>query len=391
MGKEDTLYDKEGKAVECIIKKVPVIVEEKIIGAYVIYNDISQQKKREEDILYLNYHDNLTGLYNRVYLEAEIASLEVNKESPICILMLDLNGLKLINDSYGHRIGDKLLIRTADVLKNIFRKKDIIARWGGDEFVILLTKTEETKIESLIKRIKNLDQKVVIENGNQIPLSLAVGWAFKDDDTTDVYDLLPEAENMMYKNKLLEDKSMKSHLVESLLSTLKQKSQETTEHAKRMSSLAIKLGKRIGLPKSELNRLSLIAVLHDIGKTIIPEKILNKDGQLTAEEWQIIKEHPATGYRICSEVEEFSHVANEILTHHEHWNGEGYPQGLKGKEIPVLSRIISIVDAYDVMTNDRTYRKAVSKKEAIKELKKFAGKQFDPELVKEFVHISEQI
>ncbi len=389
MGKEDTLYDKEGNAVECIIKKVPVIVDRKVIGAYVIYDDISLRKKREKDILYIGYHDGLTGLNNRVFLEAEIASLEANRVFPICILMLDLNGLKLINDSYGHRIGDKLLIRTAEVLKNIFREEDIIVRWGGDEFVILLTDTSDTIIESLIKRIKNINQNVEVENGNQIPLSLAVGWSVKKDESTEIDDLLQEAENMMYKDKLLENKSMKSHLVETLLSTLKQKSQETTEHAKRMSSLAIKLGESIGLPETELSRLSLIAVLHDIGKTVIPEKILNKVGQLTEEEWEIIKEHPATGYRICSEVDEFSHVANEVLAHHEYWNGKGYPQGLKGKEIPILSRIITIVDAYDVMTNDRTYSKAISKKDAIEELKRCAGTQFDPLLVKEFAIISE--
>jgi HD-GYP domain-containing protein (c-di-GMP phosphodiesterase class II) len=140
----------------------------------------------------------------------------------------------------------------------------------------------------------------------------------------------------------------------------------------------------VGLPNSELDRLSLLAMLHDIGKTIIPEEILNKPMQLTEEEWEKIKKHPGTGYRICSEVEEFSHIAQEILAHHERWDGKGYPKGLEKDEIPLLSRIITIVDAYDVITNSRVYSPSNPKLKALKEINKCAGDQFDPELVKIF-------
>jgi HD-GYP domain-containing protein (c-di-GMP phosphodiesterase class II) len=154
-----------------------------------------------------------------------------------------------------------------------------------------------------------------------------------------------------------------------------------------MKKLAINLGEKINLKSSELERVSLLAVLHDIGKTTIPEEILNKPGELNIEEWEKIKGHPATGFRICSEVEEFSHIAQEILSHHERWDGTGYPQKLKGTNIPLLSRIISIVDAYDVMISERVYSKKKSKNESINELKNNAGSQFDPNLVDKFIQI----
>jgi len=382
---EGTRYDKEGKAIECLIKGIPVKVDNALVGAYVIYNDITERKKREEKMEYLSYKDQLTNLYNRTFLEAEIKRLDVKRQLPISMIMLDLNGLKIINDTYGHKAGDKLLKKTAEVLKDIFRDEDIIARWGGDEFVILLNRTAEKVTMKLINRIKNIKKGVELSENISIPLSIAVGYAVKKDESIRVSTLFRKAEDRMYKDKLLERKSKKSHLIESLLATLKENSSETEKHAKRMEKVAHKLGKKIGLGKFELNRLSLLARLHDIGKVGIALEILNKPDKLSDTEWEEIKKHPGIGYRICSGVEEFSHVAEEILAHHEFWNGEGYPENLKKDEIPLLSRIISIVDAYDVMTHDRPYSKAISKQEALKEIKRCAGSQFDPKLAEEFV------
>lgn len=385
--KEGTRYDKNGNPVECIIEGIPVKVDQELIGAYAIYKDITERKKREEKIEYIGYHDNLTGLYNRSFLETEVERLDVKRQLPISMIMVDLNGLKLINDSYGHNTGDKLLIKTADILEEIFRDEDIIARWGGDEFVIFLNQTEEKITQSLVKRIKDYDVMVKSEQGDRLPLSLAVGYAVKRDHSMDVQTLFKKAEDMMYKDKLLEDKSVKVHIVESLLKTLKQKSQETNQHIERVRELAIKLGEKIGLPTADLDRLALLALLHDIGKTVISEEILNKPDDLTEEEWEEIKQHPSIGYRICLEVEEFSHIANEILSHHEHWDGQGYPKGLKGDKIPILARIISIVDAYDIMTHHRSYSSAHTKEEALEEIQKNKDAQFDPFLTKEFIDI----
>lgn len=353
-------------------------------GIFILSNDITERKQREKRVEFMSLHDNLTQLYNRTYFEAEIERLNTKRQLPITMIMIDLNGLKIINDTYGHKIGDKFLVKSAQLLEDIFRQEDIIARWGGDEFVILLTQTNQKTAERLTQRIKKAEEKVNVTEEETMPLSLAVGYAVKEESSTDIYSLFTKAEDMMYKDKLLEEKSIKSHIVKTILATLQEKSQETKEHAERMEKLAVGLGEMVGLPNSELDRLSLLAMLHDIGKTIIPEEILNKPMQLTEEEWEKIKKHPGTGYRICSEVEEFSHIAQEILAHHERWDGKGYPKGLEKDEIPLLSRIITIVDAYDVITNSRVYSPSNPKLKALKEINKCAGDQFDPELVKIF-------
>ncbi len=353
-------------------------------GIFILSNDITERKQREQRVEFMSLHDNLTQLYNRTYFEAEIERLNTKRQLPITMIMIDLNGLKIINDTYGHKIGDKFLVKSAQLLEDIFRQEDIIARWGGDEFVILLTQTNQKTAERLTQRIKKAEKKVNVTEEETMPLSLAVGYAVKEESSIDIYSLFTKAEDMMYKDKLLEEKSIKSHIVKTILATLQEKSQETKEHAERMEKLAVGLGEMVGLPNSELDRLSLLAMLHDIGKTIIPEEILNKPMQLTEEEWEKIKKHPGTGYRICSEVEEFSHIAQEILAHHERWDGKGYPKGLEKEEIPLLSRIITIVDAYDVITNSRVYSPSNPKLKALKEINKCSGDQFDPELVKIF-------
>ncbi len=388
--REGTRYTKDGEPIEFIIKGIPVQIEGEFIGGYAIYNDITDRIKQEEKVRYLSLHDNLTDLYNRAFLETEIRRLDVKRQLPISMIMIDLNGLKLVNDSYGHKTGDRFLVKTAEVLKNIFREEDLIARWGGDEFVILLSQTSYKTVEKLAKRIKSKKVYVDVGKNEKMPLSLAVGYSVKTVQDESIYSLFKKAEDMMYKNKLLQKQSVSSSIVNTLLTTLQQKSQESKDHSERMKRLAINLGEKINLSNSELEKLSLLAVLHDIGKTTIPEEILNKPGKLNREEWEKIKGHPATGFRICSEVEEFSHIAQEILSHHERWDGTGYPQKIEGTNIPLLSRIISIVDAYDVMTNERIYNKKKSQEEAIEELKANAGSQFDPKLVEQFLQIIEK-
>lgn len=372
--------------IRCLsITKIPKVngndsVEFVVCSAY----DITDRIEKEAEIKHLLFKDALTDLYNRRFFEEEIERLDTKRQLPISIIMTDVNGLKIINDTYGHEKGDEMLIKAANLLKDSLREEDILARHGGDEFAILLPQTNKELAEKILNRIKNAAKKTEAE---EIPISISFGVATKSKKTEDINDILKQADDAMYQNKLLESKSVKNKIIENLLSTLSVKSSETKNHALRMTGLAHDLGKNQGLPVSELDRLSLLSLLHDIGKATISEEILTKPGKLTDEEWKIIKKHPETGSRIASASNEFALVAEEILSHHERWDGKGYPRGLKGEKIPYLARIIAVVDTYDVMTNDRPYSKAVSKKEALAEIKKCSGSQFDPELAKGFIEM----
>ncbi len=343
--------------------------------------------RSEQDIRYMSFHDSLTGLYNRTFLEQEINRLDTSRQCPISVIMGDINGLKLVNDAYGHIEGDKLLQKAAEILKKLFRQEDIIARWGGDEFVVLLPQTALLEANSISTRLLDECEQAFSDN---VPLSIALGLACKEREEDDFFEILALAEKRMYRNKLSESRSARSAVLTSLIKTLEEKSQETEEHTYRMGKMARRMGEKIGLLQEELNRLELLISLHDIGKIIISEEILNKPGPLNEEEWALIKTHPESGYRIARSTEEISHVAEEILAHHERWDGKGYPRGLSGKDIPLLARINSIVDAYDVMTNGRPYKDPMSWEEAIGELKRCAGSQFDPELIEVFVQVLAQ-
>ncbi len=308
--------------------------------------------------------------------------LDTERQLPISVLMVDLNGLKLVNDTYGHSKGDEMLKNVAGGLKNSCRKEDFIARWGGDEFVILLPQTTAKKAEIISKRIKSNCQGVY---AGEVPISLASGVAVKDNADTNLAEVLKKAEDNMYKQKLAESKSTRSAVLNALLKTLEAKSYETEEHTLRMQKIAMEIGEKLQLTDSELSRLRLLITLHDIGKINISEEILTKEGELTAEEWEIMKKHPETGYRIARATEDFTHVADDILAHHEHWDGTGYPQGLKGDNIPLLARIVAVADAYDIMTSGRPYQKTLTQPEIAAELKRCAGIQFDPELVEIFL------
>ncbi|OWZ83824.1 PAS domain S-box protein [Natranaerobius trueperi] len=351
-----------------------------------IARDVTERKQAEEKIRYLSFHDNLTGLYNRAYLEEKMKKFDTETHLPLSVIMIDLNGLKLVNDTYGHFPGDNMLKSAAKVLKDSSRKDDFIARWGGDEFVILLPNTSKEDANKVCKRIFENCKKVYVKN---VPISLAVGTATKSNIGKDLKLTLKEAEDKMYKQKLAVSQSARSTVLKTLIKTLESKSFETKIHTQCMEKAAFKIGKKLDLSDSELKRLSLLISLHDIGKINIPEEVLTKKEPLTQKERESIKKHPITGYRIALATEEFSHIAEEILNHHERWDGSGYPNGNKGEDIPLLARITSIVDAYEVMTNGRPYKKTLTQQEIKAELKRCAGTQFDPRLVKTFLEVLE--
>ena len=384
INREVTRYDKEGNPMKISLKTVPITVDEEVVGAYGIYEDITARKEKESQLKYKTFHDELTGLHNRKFLAEEMESFEIEGRLPVSIIMIDINGLRIINKTHGHKKGDMILKKAAEILQGAVRDEDILVRYGGDEFVILLPRTSSEISHDICERIEEKCEKT---DEDKFPVSMGIGIATKTDPEEDLQEILKQADENMLQNKLVNDKSSQNRMVKGLLNTLGAKSDETKEHAMRMTSLAHRLGERVGVNNSELDRLSLLATLHDIGKTTIPEEVLTKPGELSEEEWQLIREHPGKGYKIASASKEFSVVAEEILAHHERWDGGGYPNGLEGEEIPFLARIISIVDAYDVMTNGRPYKEDISKSEALKEIEECAGSQFDPELAEEFVEM----
>ncbi len=346
-----------------------------------VLEDVTGRRKAEEKLRYISFHDSLTGLYNRVYFEEEKSRLDTPRQFPLSLILGDVNGLKLINDAYGYSAGDEVLMRAAKVLNIASRREDIVARWGGDEFVILLPQTTLEDTCLIKERIFNKCREV--SQGGEF-LSLALGSATKDDVNKDMRQVFKEAEDEMFKHKMKESRNVRNQVLDTLLKTLEEKSYENEEHAFRLKHYCLEIGRKIRLSQSELKRLQLLSSLHDIGKINIPSRILTKLGKLNREEWNIVKKHPEVGYRIACSTGEFAHVAQEILGHHERWDGSGYPSGLRGEEIPLLSRIIAIADAYDVMTRGRPYRDPLSSSAALQELKKCAGTQFDPQLVEVF-------
>lgn len=347
--------------------------------------ECDRRKKIEEEIVYRSQHDQLTGLYNRFFIEESIKRLDTAKQMPLSIIIGDVNGLKLVNDKFGHTSGDNLLREAAEVIKGVCRKSDIIGRWGGDEFLMLLPKTNEKSVIDICERIR---QVCVHSVKTKITLSIALGEATKKKISEDLQKIMIEAERRMYANKMLNRKSEHSYLIFSLQTAMNEKNSEVRKHTQRLRGLAITLGSHMGLSVSEMDSLELLAMLHDIGKMAIARQIITKPSKLSAKEYKEIKRHPEIGYRIIRLLPGLGSVAEAIKAHHEWWNGKGYPHGLKGEEIPLISRIVAVVDAYDVMVyGKRAYKEKITKKQALDELQNCAGSQFDPQIIKIFKKI----
>lgn len=345
--------------------------------------DVTEHKRVEEDLQHVNYHDHLTELFNRRFFEVELERLDTARNLPITVIMGDVNGLKLINDSFGHGEGDRLLRKTAEIIRTSCRKDDIIARIGGDEFGIILPGAGAAEAEKIIARI----QKQPIDSGQIGSLvSISFGYASKYNPLDPIQAVQAEAENLMYKNKMYETASMRNRTVNVIMDALFEKSQRESRHSERVSEICASIAGELGFEQDRINKIRISGLIHDIGKIGIDEKILNKAGKLTNEEWVEMKKHPEAGYRILSSVAEFSELAEYVLSHHERWDGSGYPKGLKFHEISIEARIISLADAFDAMTQDRPYRKAMSDSQAFEEIRRAAGMQFDPQIADIFLN-----
>ncbi|PKM50278.1 MAG: histidine kinase [Firmicutes bacterium HGW-Firmicutes-7] len=372
---QNTMSYYEARFVACDKERVVAIVR-----------DITERKKAEKTLIEIGIHDALTGLYNRYYFEQELAKMNDNNDSNLYVGMFDLDGLKLINDTIGHEQGDEYLIATAQIIKASFPEHSIISRIGGDEFCIMISNTSQNEIDqyrkAFLQQIENYNQEKRI-----IPISISHGYVFNPEGSKGISEMVMQADNRMYREKLHRRQSMKSEVVQTMKNMLEARDFITEGHASRMEVLAAHLATAIGIQDKDIADIKLLAQFHDIGKVGIPDHILFKPGRLNEEEYEIMKRHTEIGHRIAESSVDLLPIAEFVLKHHEYWNGCGYPFGLEGTEIPIECRILSIVDAYDAMTNDRPYRKALSEEVAIEEIKRCSGTQFDPKLVKEFVKI----
>ncbi len=353
--------------------------EIEIIG---VTRNIEDRKKTEAEILYLSYHDQLTGLKNRRYFDNSIRMFEENERIPLTLIMADVNGLKLTNDAFGHKAGDLILEKVANILTDSCGNNGIAARIGGDEFILLLPETDAKCAEKIIEKI---DTAITREKCETIILSLSIGFAVKTNAVENIDEIFKKAEDDMYRHKLAESSSMRNQTINLIMKTLYEKNNREMLHSKRVSERCELIAKNLDLDNNSVNQLRLAGLMHDIGKIGIAETILNNPVRLAKDEWAEIRRHSEIGYRILSSVNEFSEIADCILEHHERWDGEGYPRGLSGNNISLQARVISIADSFDAMTSDRPYRKALSEEDAVAEIGKCSGTQFDPVIAKVFV------
>lgn len=374
---------KNGHIVE--VERTGVVVHFKGKKVYMVTaRDVTERKLIEEKMNFLSFHDILTELYNRTYFEEEMERLELRREGAIGLIVFDLDGLKLVNDSFGHEQGDQLLVRTAELIRNCFRDSDVVARIGGDEFSVLIRDTTPEVMEAAVARVYR--EVALLKNcAQRIPLSLSAGYALSGGRTISMRDLFREADDNMYREKLLRSQSARSAIVQTVMSLLEARDFLTEGHADRLQGMLTRLARAVGLPESRMTDLRLLAQFHDIGKVGIPDRILLKPGPLSPDEMVEMRRHSEIGHRIAQSSPDLLPVADWVLKHQEWWNGKGYPLGLSGEQIPIECRILSIADAYDAMTSDRPYRKAISYEAAIAELRRCSGTQFDPDLVELFI------
>ena len=377
------LIKKNGGAIPIEDSAAPIIDESgAITGVVLVFRDFTDKKEKQEKIRYLSNHDQLTTLYNRHFFESQLAFLDLPDNLPFTIIMADVNGLKLTNDAFGHKAGDALLKKVATSFKKTCRPTDILARIGGDEFVLLLPKTAGGNAEKIVARITDIIEQ---EKQDNIVISVSFGWDTKVSDDESITEILTKAEEHMYRKKLVESQSMRNQTIRVIMQTLQETNHRERIHAEKVSQICRSIGESMHLDSNTLKELETAALMHDIGKIALNETVLNKSDPLTESEFDEIKRHPEIGYHILKSADAYTNLADYILSHHERWDGRGYPRELSGTDIPLIGRIIAVADAYEAMTGDRPYRTSMTPAEALKEITHCAGTQFDPDIVGAFL------
>lgn len=347
-------------------------------GQVIVFRDVQDKRDKIGQIEYLSFHDQLTGLYNRRYFEDTLVRLNNEAYLPLTLVMTDVNGLKMVNDAFGHLYGDVLLKNAADLMKNGCRSSDILARIGGDEFVILLPNTELEAADALMKRIQNTAKKLDM---SPIIVSFSYGIATKYVSSTSISEIFKIAEDYMYRSKLKDSIDLRYQILQQIMNTLYLKSPNEKRHADAVCQTSLYIGQLLKLNDNEILEITKAAQMHDIGKIAMDLSLLDRKDALTEAERLDVERHPEIGYQLLKSINAYARIADAVLCHHENYDGSGYPRGLKGEEIHLHGRILALANAYDQLL---THPSISTAEEALNRLNQLSGKELDPILTKIF-------
>jgi len=375
---------KEDSTVYVSISVSQLLKDDDSLGYVVILNDITKQLMIDKEKTYIGDHDTLTGLYNRGYIDRKIEEMDIKNTNPVALIIGDINGLKMINDVYGHFAGDELIKGVSSILKRKLPKNAVLARWGGDEFVIVIPETSKSIALKYLNEALNTSILTSYSKTFKLGQFLSVGIAFRNEYNRKLLYYLKLAEKEMYDNKISESKEAHNIIIQNMQERLMTLKIETKNHIENVKNLSVKLATYLEIDKSDIDTLKMLCDYHDIGKIAISTDILLKESKLDDIEIERIQKHSEIGYQIARTSSDLIKISYLILAHHERYDGLGYPLGLKEKSIPFLVRVFQIAHDFDSMINDRSDRKAYTVNEAIKILKENSSIYYDPYLVKIF-------
>ncbi len=374
------IYNKRGEVLSDEDREE--VLQEYILDGMYQLNRKSSRKVEKELIKYRtninSKRDKLTGLFGR-------ERLKIDYEETGSFIYFNLNGLRNINKEKGYQEGDRQILTFSKIVKTILPKDTALYRINGDEFAVDLPNFKKNEAEKLIILLVEK-----LSGDQHLKIDVAVGIVCKSEVPDKSFDkVIIKAEENMHRNKLTAKTSIRSQLIYTLLDVLGEKSYETEEHAVRLKDYAVSIGRKLNLSRNMLNELVLLSYLHDIGKISIPDAILKKPTKLKEDEWKIMKTHTEIGSDLIKRIPDLKSISEGILYHHENWDGSGYPEGISGENIPLVSRIIRVVDSFDAMTSTRTYNVVKSRRTALEEIKNNSGTMYDPEVVEIFLEIIE--